>query len=72
MTIDGELYSRIGHGILVFVGVEKTDERLNAEKLADKIVNLRIFEDNDGKMNLSLKDVKGEILVVSQFTLCGD
>ena len=72
VTIDGELYSRIGHGILVFVGVEKTDERLNAEKLADKIVNLRIFEDNDGKMNLSLKDVKGEILVVSQFTLCGD
>ena len=72
VTIDGELYSRIGHGILVFVGEEKTDERLNAEKLADKIVNLRIFEDNDGKMNLSLKDVKGEILVVSQFTLCGD
>ena len=59
VTIDGEFYSRIGHGILVFVGVEKTDERLNAEKLADKIVNLRIFEDNDGKMNLSLKDVKG-------------
>ncbi len=72
VTIDGELYSQIGHGILVFVGVEKTDEYINADKLVDKIVNLRIFEDNEGKMNLSLKDVNGEILLVSQFTLCGD
>ncbi len=72
VTIDGELYSQIGHGLLVFVGVEKTDEKINADKLADKIVNLRIFEDDSGKMNLSAKDVNGEILVVSQFTLCGD
>lgn len=72
VTIGGELYSKIGTGLLVFVGVEKSDEKLNAEKLADKIVNLRIFEDENEKMNFSVKDVQGEILAVSQFTLCGD
>ncbi len=72
VTIDNKLYSQINKGLLVFVGVEKTDEKINADKLADKIINLRIFEDENDKMNLSLKDVNGEILVVSQFTLCGD
>ncbi len=72
VTIEDELYSQIGKGLLVFVGVEKTDEKINAEKLADKIVNLRIFEDENNKMNLSLKDVNGEMMIVSQFTLCGD
>ena len=72
VTIEGELFSAINSGILVFLGVEKGDEKDNAEKLAQKIVNLRIFEDENEKMNLSLKDVKGEMLVVSQFTLCGD
>lgn len=72
VTIEGELFSAINSGILVFLGVEKEDEKENAEKLAQKIVNLRIFEDENEKMNLSLKDVDGEILVVSQFTLCGD
>ena len=72
VTIDGNIYSQIGHGILVFVGVEKDDEKINAEKLAEKIVKLRIFEDENEKMNLSVSDVKGEILAVSQFTLCGD
>lgn len=72
VTIDDEFYSSINKGLLVFVGVEKTDEKENAEKLADKIMRLRIFEDEDGKMNRSLLDEKGEILVVSQFTLCGD
>ena len=72
VTIEGELFSEINSGILVFLGVEKGDEKENAEKLAQKIVNLRIFEDENEKMNLSLKDVNGEMLVVSQFTLCGD
>ena len=72
VTIEGELFSAINSGILVFLGVEKNDEKENAEKLAQKIVNLRIFEDENEKMNLSLKDVNGEMLVVSQFTLCGD
>lgn len=72
VTIDGELYSSIGAGLLVFVGVEKADEKMNAEKLAEKILKLRIFEDENDKMNLSVSDVQGEILVVSQFTLCGD
>lgn len=72
VTIDGCLYSKIGKGLLVFVGVEKTDQELNADQLTTKIVNLRIFEDENDKMNLSVKDVEGDILVVSQFTLCGN
>lgn len=72
VTIDGELYSQIGSGMLVLLGVEKGDEQLNADKLAEKLVNLRIYEDENEKMNLSIKDVSGEMLVVSQFTLCGD
>ena len=60
VTIEGELFSAINSGILVFLGVEKGDEKENAEKLAQKIVNLRIFEDENEKMNLSLKDVNGE------------
>ena len=66
VTIDGKLYSSIGFGLLVFLGVEKGDEKENAEKLSEKLVNLRIFEDENEKMNLSLKDVKGEMLIVSQ------
>lgn len=72
VTIGGKLYSSIDNGLLVFLGVEKGDEVVNAEKLAEKLVNLRVFEDENEKMNLSLKDVKGEMLIVSQFTLCGD
>ena len=72
VTIDNKLYSEIGKGLLVLLGVEKDDEKENSAKLAQKISALRIFEDENDKMNLSVKDVNGEILVVSQFTLCGD
>lgn len=72
VTIDGKLFSEIGYGLLVFLGVEKGDNEANAQKLCEKIVKLRIFEDEMGKMNKSLKDVNGQALIVSQFTLCGD
>lgn len=72
VTIENEMYSEIGSGLLIFLGVTKTDTFENSEKLAQKIVNLRVFEDENEKMNFSIKDVGGEILVVSQFTLCGD
>lgn len=72
VLIDGEVYSQIGRGMLIFLGVEKTDAMENAKKLAEKLVNLRIFDDEEGKMNKSLLDEHGEILVVSQFTLLGD
>lgn len=72
VTIDGKLFSSIDSGLLVFLGVQKGDTQENADKLSQKLVNLRIFEDENEKMNLSLKDVNGQMLVVSQFTLCGD
>lgn len=72
VTIDGGLYSAINYGMLILLGVEKEDKGVNAEKLAEKLINLRIFDDENGKMNKSLLDIKGEILVVSQFTLAGD
>ena len=72
VTIENELYSKIDAGLLVFLGVEKTDSEGNADKLVDKISKLRIFEDENEKMNNSIMDVSGEMLVVSQFTLCGD
>lgn len=72
VTIDEKLYSKIGAGILVLLGVEKGDSEANADKLAEKLVKLRIFEDENGKMNKSVQDIGGEILVVSQFTLAGD
>lgn len=72
VIIDNELYSKIGKGILILFGVEKGDTEEQAEFLANKIADLRIFEDENDKMNLSVQDIKGEILVVSQFTLAGD
>lgn len=72
VTIDNKVYSSINTGILVLLGVEKTDTEKEVEFLVSKISNLRIFEDENKKMNLSLKDTNGEILVVSQFTLAGN
>jgi D-tyrosyl-tRNA(Tyr) deacylase len=72
VTVDQELVARISHGILVLLGVEKGDDEAKADWLAEKIAGLRIFPDEDGKMNLSVADVGGELLVVSQFTLAGN
>lgn len=72
VSIGDEMFSSINAGILAFVGVEKGDSTEQVNKLTDKISKLRIFEDENKKMNRSILDVKGEMLVVSQFTLCGD
>ncbi|MBJ7572291.1 D-tyrosyl-tRNA(Tyr) deacylase [Bacillus halotolerans] len=72
VTVDGDVIGQIGQGIMVLVGITHDDTEEDAAYLADKMVNLRIFDDSDGKMNLSLLDTGGEILSVSQFTLYGD
>jgi D-tyrosyl-tRNA(Tyr) deacylase len=72
VTVAGESIARIGNGLLILLGVEKSDTEEEAAWLARKIAGLRIFEDEESKFNLSLLDVEGEALVVSQFTLLGD
>ncbi len=72
VTVENQVTGSIGNGFVVLLGVEDTDTEKDAEYLADKIVGLRIFEDADDKMNLSLQDVGGEMLVISQFTLLAD
>ena len=72
VTIDNEVAGKIGAGLLVLLGVAVEDTEKEADYLAEKIINLRIFSDENGKMNLSLRDIGGEMLVVSQFTLLGD
>ena len=72
VTVGHKVTGSIGRGLLVFVGVAVNDSENEADRLAEKIVNLRLFADTDGKMNLSLLDIKGELLVVSQFMLMAD
>src|SRR4051812_7007989 len=72
VTVDAKTTGEIGTGLLVLLGVDQGDDESAADYLADKIMGLRIFEDDAGKMNLSVADVAGALLVVSQFTLYGD
>ena len=72
VSVDGETVGRVGEGLCVLVGVTHDDDGRHAERLADKVWNLRVFDDDAGVMNRSAADVGGEILVVSQFTLYGD
>lgn len=72
VTVEGKVAGEIGAGILVLLGVEKGDDNTKADWLAEKIINLRIFPDAADKMNLSLNDIGGSLLIVSQFTLAGN
>ncbi|MBX7046328.1 MAG: D-tyrosyl-tRNA(Tyr) deacylase [Ignavibacteria bacterium] len=72
VTIDNNLYSKISKGFLILLGVKSGDNEEQAKYLSKKIADLRIFSDEQGKMNLSVKAIQGEILVISQFTLCTD
>ena len=72
VTVDDQVVGEVGKGLLVLLGVAHDDTKADADYLAPKIASLRIFDDNEGKMNLSLKEINGGLLVVSQFTLYGD
>jgi D-tyrosyl-tRNA(Tyr) deacylase len=72
VTIDGSVHSSVGKGLLILLGVAREDQDAQADALSRKIAGLRVFDDPEGRMNLSAEDVGGEFLVVSQFTLCAD
>lgn len=72
VTVDDKITGKISHGLMVLIGVEDGDDEKDASYIAEKVTGLRIFEDEEGKMNRSVMDVKGDILAVSQFTLLGD
>ena len=72
VTVDGIVTGEIGYGLLLLVGIDENDSTADVDWLVQKILNLRIFGDDEGKLNLSVKDIKGEILCISQFTLISD
>ena len=72
VIVDGSIISELGNGLLLYVGFSQTDTKIEADFLADKILNLRIFKDDNDKMNLSVKDINGAINIISQFTLYAD
>lgn len=72
VSVDGEIVGKINQGFMVLLGITHTDEDREIDWLSKKIKDLRVFEDENGKMNLGLEDIKGELLVISQFTLYGD
>ena len=72
VEVDGQVVSRIGRGLLVYLGVGRSDSDSDVEFMAEKLVNLRIFADDEGKMNRSVLDITGQVLLVSNFTLQGD
>ena len=72
VEVAGETVARIGKGLLVFIGVERSDDTAQAERLAQRLLDYRVFADDAGKMNLSLRDIKGDLLLVPQFTLAAD
>ena len=72
VSVDGSLKGKINKGLLIFVGISKSDTDSDIEYVVDKSVNLRLFPDSNGKFHFSVKDVKGELMVISQFTLYGD
>lgn len=72
VKVDGKLVGEIGKGLMLLVGIDENDEKTDADWLVQKILNLRIFGDEDDKLNLSVQDIKGEILCISQFTLIAD
>lgn len=72
VSVDGRLKGKIDKGLLIFVGISKTDTNSDIEYVVDKSINLRLFPDANGKFHFSVKDVKGELMVISQFTLYGD
>lgn len=72
VTVDKQIIGQINHGLLILLGVEQGDDHQKATRLCDKVLGYRIFSDSEGKMNLNVQQAKGEVLVVSQFTLAAD